>query len=145
MNLTYAVRDGIVSHCGELNENGLFPREEAIDLNKFSYSGEYQSYTWEGCVVKLADKIAYLGRDIEDAIRLDFIEKYDLCELRNIAKKYGEKAINTTVITHNFIISICENSSPQNGIRLSDKYNSMLNEVKEFNIRTIYKNKKFDI
>lgn len=145
LNLTYAVRDGIISHCGELDENGLFPRKEAIDLNTFSYSGEYQSYTWEGCVVKLADKIAYLERDIEDAIRMNFIENNDLRELKNIAKKYGEKAINTTVIMHNFIISICENSSPTNGIRLSDKYNSMLNEVKEFNNRAIYKNKKFDV
>ena len=27
LNLTYAVRDGIVSHCGEIDENGLKPRE----------------------------------------------------------------------------------------------------------------------
>ena len=65
LNLTYAVRDGIISHCGEVDENGIFPRNEAINLNEFSHSGEYQAYTWEGCVVKIADKIAYLGRDIE--------------------------------------------------------------------------------
>lgn len=145
LNLTYAVRDGIISHCGEVDENGIFPRKDAIDLNEFSYSGEYQAYTWEGCVVKIADKIAYLGRDIEDALRMRFIDRADLSQLIGIAKKYDEKTINTTVIIHNFIISICENSSPENGIRLSDKHNSMLNEVKKFNYKAIYKNQKFDV
>lgn len=145
LDLTYAVRDGIISHCGELNENGIFPRKEALDLNSFTHPGEYQAYTWEGCVVKIADKIAYLGRDIEDALRMYFINKDEIHELRNIAKSYGEKTINTTVIIHNFIISICENSSPESGIRLSEKYNQMLNDVKNFNTRAIYKNSKFDV
>lgn len=145
LDLTYAVRDGIISHCGELNENGIFPRKEALDLNCFTHPGEYQAYTWEGCVVKIADKIAYLGRDIEDALRMYFISKDEIHELRNIAKSYGEKTINTTVIIHNFIISICENSSPKSGIRLSGKYNQMLNDIKDFNTRAIYKNPKFDV
>lgn len=145
LNLTYAVRDGMISHCGEIDENGIIPRKEAIDLNTFSRSGEYQAYTWEGCVVKIADKIAYLGRDIEDALRLHFIDNKEISKLIKISKKYNEKVINTTVIIHNFIISICENSSPENGIRLSDKHNSMLNEVKDFNYNAIYKNEKFKI
>ncbi len=74
-----------------------------------------------------------------------FINKDEIHELRNIAKSYGEKTINTTVIIHNFIISICENSSPESGIRLSEKYNQMLNDVKDFNTRAIYKNSKFDV
>ena len=145
LNLTYAVRDGIISHCGEVDDNGIIPRTEKIDLNKFTKSVEYQAYTWEGCVVKVADKIAYLGRDIEDAIRMDFIESKDLKELREISKVYGEKIINTTVIIHNFIISICENSSPEAGIRLSEEHNKMLKRIKDFNYRAIYKNPKFDV
>lgn len=145
LNLTYAVRDGIISHCGEVDDNGIIPRTEKIDLNKFTKSGEYQAYTWEGCVVKVADKIAYLGRDIEDAIRMDFIESKDLKELREILKVYGEKIMNTTVIIHNFIISICENSSPEAGIRLSEEHNKMLKRIKDFNYRAIYKNPKFDV
>lgn len=145
LNLTYAVRDGIISHCGELDENGIRPRKDAIDLNEFTRPGMFQAYTWEGCVVKIADKIAYLGRDIEDAIRMNFIDRKDLHELIKISKVYNEKVINTTVIIHNFIISICENSSPEKGIRLSDEHNQMLNEVKQFNTRAIYKNPKFDV
>lgn len=145
LNLTYAVRDGIISHCGEVDENGIFPRKEMIDLNEFKTSGQYQAYTWEGCVVKIADKIAYLGRDIEDALRIDFININELKELISIARRYDESAINTTVIIHNFITSVCENSSPEKGIRLSDQHNEMLKEIKDYNYRTIYKNKKFDV
>lgn len=145
LNLTYAVRDGIISHCGEVDENGLYPRKNVIELSEFKYSGEFQACTWEGCVVKLSDKIAYLGRDIEDAIRVHFINISNLRELRRIANKYEEDVINTTVTIHNFIIDICNNSSPDNGIRLSDKYNNLLDEIKRFNNRTIYKNQKFDV
>lgn len=141
--LTYSVRDGIISHCGEVDQNGIRPRREAIDLDTFNSPGQYQPYTWEGCVVKISDKIAYLGRDIEDAIRLHFIGFPQLHKLAKISKKYGESTINTTVIIHNFIMSICENSSIDNGIRLSDKYNEMLNEIKRFNYENIYKNERF--
>lgn len=145
LNLTYAVRDGIISHCGEVDENGIKPREEAVDLNTFLHSGQYQAYTWEGCVVKIADKIAYLGRDIEDAIRMNFIDEIDMQKLREISRNYGKETINTTVIIHNFITSICENSTPDAGIRLSEENNQMLNEIKRFNYEAIYKNEKFDV
>ena len=144
MCLTYAVRDGIISHCGEVDENGIKRRTTAIDLADFNKPGEYQPYTWEGCVVKLSDKIAYLGRDIEDAVRLNFIGIPELCELRKLSRKYGEKTINTTVIMHNFIISVCENSTPEKGILLSEKYNEMLNDIKHFNYEHIIFNKRFD-
>ena len=64
LNLTYAVRDGIISHCGEIDENGLKPRDEFIDLDEYTRPNQYAPYTWEACVVKVADKISYLGRDI---------------------------------------------------------------------------------
>ena len=60
LNLTYAVRDGIISHCGEIDENNLKPREEAINLDDYIAPNQFAPYTWEGCVVKIADKISYL-------------------------------------------------------------------------------------
>ena len=36
LNLTYAVRDGIISHCGEVDENSLKPRKEYIDLKDYT-------------------------------------------------------------------------------------------------------------
>ena len=70
LDLTYGVRDGIISHCGEIDENCLKPREEFIDLNDYKFPNQYAPYTWEGCVVKISDKISYLCRDIEDALTL---------------------------------------------------------------------------
>lgn len=145
LDLTYAVRDGIISHCGEVDENGIKPRQEYIDLAEFKRPGQYQPFTWEGCVVKIADKIAYLGRDIEDAIRLDFLDNRALARLRKIAKKYHKNEINTTVIMHDFIINICENSTPNSGIRLGSEYSEMLNAIKKFNYENIYYNHKLDV
>ena len=79
----YATRDGIISHCGEIDENYLRPREEFIDLNEYKEPKQYAPYTWEGCVVKIADKISYLGRDIEDAITLGILDDH-LEELHQI-------------------------------------------------------------
>ncbi len=144
MNLTYAVRDGIISHCGEVDENGIKPRSDLIDLSDFTEVGQYQPATWEGCVVKISDKIAYLGRDIEDAMRLHFLSAEDLQELSDIGKAYTSKAINTTALIHSMIYDICANSSPENGISLSDDKAHLMNTIKDFNIRAIYRNKKLD-
>ena len=143
LGLTYAVRDGIISHCGEVDQNGLHPREEFIDLHDFEEPGQYQPITWEGCVVKIADKIAYVGRDIEDAVSLVFIDEEGRKQLLRLARANDEKVMNTTVIMYNLIQDICENSSPEKGICLSDKFSDQLDEIKEFNIKYIYRNKRF--
>lgn len=144
MNLTYAVRDGIISHCGEVDENGIKPRREYIDLNLFTEVGQYQPATWEGCVVKISDKIAYLGRDIEDAMRLHFLSENDLAELSELGRANSSKAINTTALIHGMIYDICRNSSPDAGIALSEDGANLMNTIKSFNIRAIYRNKKLD-
>ncbi|MBO6148681.1 MAG: HD domain-containing protein [Lachnospiraceae bacterium] len=141
LDLTYAVRDGIISHCGEVDDNGIIPREEAIDLEEdFIEPGQFEPYTWEGAVVKLSDKIAYLGRDIEDAITLKILERSQIEALEEMARVKDERAINTTVIMHNMIINICENSDPDKGIRLSRDFYEQLKKIQDFNIKNIYKN-----
>ena len=143
LDLTYAVRDGIISHCGEVDENGLRPRTEAIDLQtEYLEVGQYLPFTWEGCVVKLSDKIAYVGRDIEDAIRLRFLSDGDLDTLTDMARAYDKNAINTTVIIHNMIYDVCRHSSPERGICLSETFFEQLKEIKDFNTRYIYRNKR---
>ena len=129
--MTYAVRDGIISHCGEVDENGLRPRDELIDLNIFTRPGQYQPATWEGCVVKISDKIAYIGRDIEDAINLGFLDETTKNELLKMARANDENVLNTTVIMHNLIIDICENSSPEKGICLSPNFLEQINSIKK--------------
>ena len=138
LDLTYAVRDGIISHCGEVDENELRPREELFDLKEFDSPGKYSPATWEGCIVKISDKIAYVGRDIEDAISLGILEKEQQDELVEMARANDVHALNTTVIMHNMIIDICENSSPENGICLSPRFLEQLNRIKAFNYKYIY-------
>lgn len=142
LDLTYAVRDGIISHCGEVNENGLMPREELIDLSEFTRAGQYQPATWEGCVVKISDKIAYIGRDIEDAINLGFLNNTTKNDLLKMARANDERVLNTTVIMHNLIIDICNNSSPEKGITLSPRFLEQLNTIKEFNYKHIYNHER---
>ena len=138
--LTYAVRDGIISHCGEIDFKSLRPREELFDLKCFNEPGEYEAATWEGCVVKIADKIAYVGRDIEDAICLGFIDSAGQGKLNKIARSYDQAALNTTVIMHKMIKDICDNSDPDKGICLSEASFDKLRKIKEFNYKEIYKN-----
>ena len=140
LNLTYAVRDGIISHCGEVDLNGLKPRSIDIPIEEFDNPGKFEAATWEGCVVKMADKIAYVGRDIEDAIMLGLLTESDKGELQKMARIHDQRAVNTTVIMHNMIIDICQNSTPEEGIKLSESINKQLKEIKDFNTSRIYKN-----
>lgn len=147
LNLTYAVRDGIVCHCGEVNENSLKPRNEYIDLNLIE-KGKYMPYTYEGCVVKISDKIAYLGRDIEDAYNYKFFDKEDMMTLKQLAqevmkKKIKFKDVNTSSLIHEFIINLCKNSNPESGLTFSSEHYDMMNKIKKFNYQKIYSNARF--
>lgn len=145
LDLTYAVRDGIISHCGEIDEQVLKPRAQKIQLEReYTLPNQFSPYTWEGCVVKIADKIAYVGRDIEDAKSLGFLSEDELNILRAIGEKYGINAINTTVIIHDLIGDICSASSPERGITLSPRFSDALKEIKCFNYRHIYANERFN-
>ncbi len=148
LNLTYAVRDGLISHCGEIDENHLKPRTEPIDLRtQFQYSGQYQPFTWEGCVVKLSDKIAYLGRDIEDAARLKFLDEDTHKILTEIGEKYQIQSlhmVNTSALISTLISDLCQHSNPHDGLQFSENILHLLNEVKAYNYKYIYTNKKFE-
>lgn len=137
LDLTYAVRDGIISHCGEVDSNAIFPREELFDLAVFDSPGKYEAATWEGCVVKISDKIAYLGRDIEDARTMGILS---LEQIRELGERTGitDESVNTTVIMHNAIIDLCSNSSPEEGLRFSDRVRDQILEIKNFNYENIY-------
>ena len=137
LNLTYAVRDGIISHCGEIDENNLKPRDEAINLSDYKHPNQYKPYTWEGCVVKIADKISYLGRDMEDAIRIGILDE-QLDELRKMLEIDGNEPINNTILINNMIYDLCENSSVEKGLCFSDDMYQLINSIKKFNYKNIY-------
>ena len=138
LDLTYAVRDGIISHCGEIDENCLKPRKEYIDLTSYVRPNQYAPYTWEGCVVKFSDKISYIGRDIEDAITLGIIDEH-LDELYKLLHyDLPEKKINNTIIINYLVCDLAKNSTPEKGLCFSEEAFDLLNKIKEFNYRNIY-------
>lgn len=140
LNLTYAVRDGIISHCGEVNENSLKPREEAIDLSTYEFPNQFAPYTWEGCIVKIADKISYLGVDINDAIKEKFLDDSKIKELNKILGR--KEKISNSLIMNTLITDICKNSTPEKGITLSIEALELMEKIKEYNYNYIYINKR---
>ena len=105
-------------------------------------------YTYEGCVVKISDKIAYLGRDIQDAYNYKFFDKEDMLTMKQIAqevmkKKIKFKDVNTSSLIHEFITNLCLNSNPDCGLTFSKDYFDMMNKIKKFNYQKIYSNKRF--
>lgn len=139
MNLTYAVRDGIISHCGEVTEKGLKPREEAIDLEQYNRANEYAPYTWEGCVVKIADTIAYIGRDIEDAKIMNLLSEREIAQFDKIIEDV--KIQNSNLINY-FVVDLCNNSNLEKGLTFSNKVYETMKLILEFNYKKIYKNSK---
>lgn len=151
LNLTYAVRDGLICHCGEIDQQGVRPREKAIDLYSMTRPGFIQPFTWEGCIVKIADKIAFLGRDLEDARAYHIIDSASYRQLREIvagtlgfehkgaqhAMRSG-KAINTTVLINDMVVDLCNESSPEKGLCFSKEYFNFITEIKRFSFANIY-------
>ena len=141
LNLTYAVRDGIISHCGEIDEISLKPRTEFIDLEKdYIKLNQYSPYTWEGCVVKISDKISYLGRDIEDAISMGILDS-NLNELYDLLEQPRTANLNNTNIIGDLIDDLCLNSSANEGLKFSTATFEKIKRLKQFNYKYIYKHK----
>ncbi len=148
LNLTYAVRDGIISHCGEMNQKYIQRRKEYINLNDYQYAGQYNQCTYEGCVVKMADKIAYLARDIEDALRLNVLTQSQIDELRTQLNQMGNyqfHAINNGSVVNYFIHDVVENSCVEKGISLSQEAFDKMKFIMKFNYQNIYLIKRVQV
>lgn len=133
LNLTYGVRDGIINHNGEILQQSLKPTPTINDLDSFT-DRKHIASSYEGCIVRFADKIAYLGRDIEDALIADFISKSDIPkEIRDeVGSSNGE-------IINNLIVDIIKSSKDSDEIRLSDEMFSKVKTLQKFNYEYIYK------
>ena len=78
LNLTWEVRDGIVSHCGEdFTTCRLEPESKSKDYLEHVRTREDAGKpgTLEGCIVRLIDKVAYAGKDVEDALEVKLIDE----------------------------------------------------------------------
>ena len=104
LNLCFGVKDGIICHNGERDEQFLKPSQIINELDKIK-NRKVVSNSYEGCIMRFSDKIAYLGRDIEDAFVAGFISDRDIPD--DVKILLGDR--NGRII-NNLIIDIIENS-----------------------------------
>ncbi|MBZ4686811.1 MAG: dGTPase [Clostridia bacterium] len=109
LNLTWEVRDGILNHTGDKDPSTL-----------------------EGCIVKIADRIAYINHDIDDALRAGIIVEEDLSEYIKILGKPHRDRINTMVT------DIIENSRGKPYIKMSDKVQKVTDMLRSFLFENVY-------
>lgn len=110
LNLTFEVRDGIVNH---------------------KKSG--RPATLEGKTVSLADRIAYVNHDIEDAIRAGLLREEDLPQ-RDVAV-LGDSSRNRI---NTMITSIYENSEGQNDVKMGGEEAAALEDLRSFMFERVY-------
>jgi len=132
LNLTYAVRDAIVSHCGETDEQMLRPVDQKKTLENLTTRASAPS-SWEACVVRLSDKIAYLGRDIEDAVTARFISLADVPD--HLRRELGE---TNGEIIDTLVRDVITFSSTHDAVGFSTPVYELVCELKAFNYRRIY-------
>ncbi len=141
-NITLPVLDAIMCHNGEFALGEYHPKnktkEEFLEEYKSSYYDnsilkKLRPMTLEGCVVRISDMIAYLGKDIEDAVRLGMINFKDIPE--SISSVLGT---SNREIVNNIIIDIINNSRNKNYIKLSDKVYNAIVALKKYNYENIY-------
>lgn len=132
MNLTYAVRDGIITHCGEKFEQAIVPDFTVKNLSAISDREHYPA-TWEGAVVRMSDKIAYLGRDLEDAARLGIISLDMLPQ--EVVEVLGKR--NSDIIDR-LVRDVVEIAEQTGRIGFSDQVFEAMLLLKRFNYEKIY-------
>jgi len=134
LNLTYEVRDGIISHCGEKFEQEVSPdrKKDLLHLEEIADRHTYPA-TLEGCLVRVVDRIAYLGRDLEDGIKAGLVRKKDIPE--DIARDLG---VDNGKIIGRFVNDTIAGSIDADAIRLSARIFSLMNQLKDFNYKSIY-------
>ncbi len=144
-NLCLQVLDGILCHDGEVHNQELTPmphkdfsvHEAEIRTKKSGKPIRLVPMTLEGCVVRFADTVSYIGRDIEDAIRLDLIRREDLPP--HVTRCLGNT--NGTIV-YTLVTDIIANSYNRPCIAFSDEVSDALAALKQFNYERIYMNPK---
>lgn len=143
-NVCIQTLDAIMCHNGEIELEKYEPVQKTKEIFMQEYRSTFKDenlnkalrpMTLEGCVVRISDIIAYIGRDIEDAIRLGIISKNDIPN--SITNVLGD---NNSDIINTLVLDIINNSYNLPYIKLSPKVFKALKDLKEFNYTHIYKN-----
>ena len=143
LNISVQTLDGILAHNGEILINEYNNNKDKTvddfykDLNGIFYEENYSnktiSMTLEAAVVRLSDIIAYIGRDVEDSIKIGVIKREELPE--NVIKTLGD---NNSKIVDTLIKDIIVNSFDKPYLKFSDQIFNALMELKDWNYKNIY-------
>lgn len=148
LNLTFQVREGLLSHDGEVHNQKLIPQfsktekdiQEFIEAKESGQVASMMPMTLEGCVVRITDTIAYIGQDIEDAIRIGLIKRDQIPQ--ECTDALGN---NNGAIIESLVQDVVENSYEKNYVCFSEKVSEVLYKLKSFNYKYIYKNESLKI
>jgi dGTPase len=142
-NLCLQTLDGILCHDGEIHNQRLEPSraktfetfQREIAAKRNDPAVQLVPMTLEGCVVRMADTVSYIGRDIEDAIRLNMIRRSDL-------PSRSVKILGNTngTIVYRLVTDIIQNSFQNPYAALSPEVSEALESLKAFNLERIYLN-----
>jgi dGTPase len=139
MNLTFEVRDGIVSHCGEhYGENRLRPDRTKTEADlHLPRAKRGMPSTLEACVVRISDRIAYVGRDIEDAVRAGIMAAEDIP--RGIASTLGR---TNGEIIDTLVTDVIRHSLDRDEVALGDEVGEAMEALLKENLKRIYLSEK---
>ena len=137
--------DGILCHDGEIHTTTLKADrkknfqafEEEIAAKRRDPSLQLTPMTMEGCVVRFADTISYIGRDIEDAIRLGLVRREEMP-----ASSVAALGDTNGKIVYSLVTDILTQSMDRDYIAFSEEVSHALRALKRFNYERIYMNKK---
>ncbi|MEE0946201.1 MAG: HD domain-containing protein [Acutalibacteraceae bacterium] len=143
-NISLQTLSGIASHDGEMELNEYHPQpvnsfeEFYRQLDKCYLDKKYVKKlvpsTLEGCVMRISDIIAYLGKDRQDAEKAHIKLSGDFDS--------GAIGIYNAEIINNLMVNIIENSYGKNYIKMDDEHFEALVKAKRDNYEQIYKNEK---
>jgi dGTPase len=144
-NLSLQVLDGILCHDGELHSQALNPQKgknfkELDDEMARKCEDPFidiRPMTLEGCVVRMADTISYIGRDIEDAIRLGLIDREDIP--KDCSGILGD---TNGKIVYCLVEDLIANSLDKTHVSFSSEVGEALRRLKLFNHDLIYMNSR---
>ena len=125
--------DGILCHDGEIHNRVLAPDsrddfssfEQKIATKKADPDYPLVPMTMEGCVVRMADTIAYIGRDLEDAIRLSILKRRDIPT--SSARILGDT--NGTIV-YRLVTDVIKNSHEKPSVAFSPEISDALKALK---------------
>lgn len=152
-DLTLQVLDGILCHNGEVHNKSIVPQGEGtwdsfdeklekIKNGKGNYSN-IMPMTYEGCVVRFADNIAYLGRDLQDAIEIGLLDEEVQSKYREICNDLSplsETDDPNWIIIEALVKDLINNSYDEDEISFSKKVSRCVKKLKELNYGHIYGN-----